>query len=216
MVCFFDSSTLISLATTCSLDILEKLQKDYGAEFGITSTVKAETIDKAKTTLRFAYEGARLNRLLEKGVLKLFDDAKYKPEINSALSCINRIFYARGRPLEIVHGGEVSAFVLARELGADAYFVDERTTRVLLENPAQMQDILMGKLHEQVKINSEMMNQMKSMGKIPVLRSTELAIAAFEKGYLDTKDALAGLLWALKFAGCAISSDEINEYVRKV
>ena len=215
----FDSSTLISMAISCSLDPIMKLQKDFGGDFAITPTVKAETIDKALRTLRFKYEGYRLNALLKSGILKLYPEKKFAEEINSMRELINQTFYAWGKAMTIVHPGEISALVVALENGADAYAVDERTTRLLIESPEEVAKLLGSKLHTPIDVEKSNLRELKQRFKrLQVIRSTELALAAHEKGYFGEvgKDILEGVLWALKFSGCAITRDEINSYLRRI
>lgn len=216
---FFDSSTLISIAMSCALDSFAKLQKDFGGDFAITPTVKAETIDKAMRTLRFKYEGYRLNALLKSGVIKLYPEKKFSAEIEDMKDLMNRTFFAWGKPMTIVHPGEISALVVALEQEADAYAVDERTTRLLIENPEEVTRLLGSKLHTSIETDKSNIRELKrKLSKLPVIRSTELALAAYQKGYFKQtgRDVLEGVLWALKFAGCAITKDEINSYLRRI
>jgi len=216
---FFDSSTLISIAMSCTLKPFIKLQEDFEGDFAITPTVKAETIDRALRTLRFKYEGYRLNSLLKKGILKLYPEEKYKSEIEDMIQLMNRTFYAWGKPITIVHPGEISALVVALENEADAYAVDERTTRLLIENPEEVAKLMSSKLHTYIEIDKSNLKELKRrLSGPPVIRSTEFAIAAFMKGYLPEKsrDILKGVLWALKLNGCAITTNEINSYVRRL
>jgi hypothetical protein len=56
--------------------------------------------------------------------------------------------------------------------------------------------------------------------KVPVLRSTEIAALAYEAGVLPKmlnasgKKVLDASLSALKYSGCAITWEEIDEYLR--
>ncbi len=217
MTIFFDSSTLISMATTCSLGVLKKLQKDYKQDFAITTTVKAETIDKALTTIRFKLEGARLRQLLNEGALKLYPDNKFQSEISNMIDLINHTYIGWDHPITIVQPGEISALTLAIELGADAYAVDERTTRILIESPLDLKELLESKLHTRIDVNKDNLDYLKEKFKdLKIIRSTELAIAAFEKGYFGEKspEVLEGALWAMKLNGCAISRDEIDSLLK--
>ncbi|MEK6807995.1 MAG: hypothetical protein AABX75_03120 [Nanoarchaeota archaeon] len=218
MAILFDSSTLISLATTCGLTYLPQLQKIYGSDFAITNTVKAETIGKSMETLRFKYEGIRLNNLIGQNVLKLYEEKGHAQKIDMLMTSINSSFFAEGKPLKIVHPGEISVLVLGKISNADALAIDERTTRLVIENPEMLRDMLQSKLHTDVKINKDNLAFVSDFCKgMQVIRSAELAFAAWKSGLLgiNSKDALEGVLWALKFAGCAISQDEINTYINK-
>jgi hypothetical protein len=216
---FFDSSTLISMAMTCSLPILRKLKQSYDDDFFITDAVYGETIGRAMQSLRFRYEGYRLKELVEDGVIKVYSDKELQGQIKDLMDSINRTYFTNGRPLSIVQLGEMSATAACLKEHANSIAVDERTTRLLIENPASLKPWLETKLHTDITINEE--NQEKwlsliSKKFIPV-RSAELATTAWEKGILgDNSDVLYGLLWALKFAGCAIAENEIDFYMKRV
>jgi hypothetical protein len=54
-----------------------------------------------------------------------------------------------------------------------------------------------------------------------ILRSVELISLAYDRNCFDgelpvNKDALEAALFALKYAGCAISADEILKYMREM
>lgn len=219
MAIFFDSSTLISLATTCNLHWLQQLKKAYGGEFYITQTVKAETIERGLNSLRFKYEAIRLKSLLESGVLKIYDENSISNEINNLMSLINNTYLIDGRPLNIVQIGEITALAGCLKEKADALAVDERTTRLVVENPAALQELFSKKLHTKVYVSKENLRSWEDLvsEKLTIIRSAELAMVAWKKNLLFEKstNALAGILWALKFAGCAISENEIDLYTKK-
>ncbi len=213
----FDSSTMISMAMTCSLPVLEKLHSDYGGDFLISESVKRETIDKAAQSKRFKYEGYRLQRLIDEGVFKYYDESEYQQEIDELANLANSAFTANGRPIKIVHLGEVSMLVVAKTIDADGIAIDERATRLLIENPHDLPKLMGHKLHTFVKTDQNNLNKVKSLvSGLRVMRSVDLILAAYKKGYLgkQTKDLLDGILWALKLAGCAVSGAEIDQYLR--
>jgi hypothetical protein len=215
---FFDSSTLISMATTCSLPVLRKLRQAYGDNFYITNSVYEETIGRAMHSLRFRYEGYRLKELIDDGILKIYPDSQLRGQVNEMLTFINATYFASGRPITIVQPGEISTIVASVRENADTFAVDERTARLLIENPSALKPWLEHKLHTTITVNSKTMTQWSSKisEKFIPLRSAEFALAAWEKGIFgNDPDVLFGLLWALKFAGCAITEEEINFYMRK-
>ena len=121
--------------------------------------------------------------------------------------------------MHIVDRGEVEALALVLRVQAAAYVVDERTMRLLIENPYTLRRILERKLHIKVDINKKLLKEFSEIVKgVKVIRSTELLIIAYEKGLLNKFvtvgsteiDLLDGLLWGLKLRGCSISSDEIT------
>lgn len=218
MAMFFDSSTLISMAVTCSLPVLRSLKKAYKDNFYITSAVYQETIDRAMHSLRFRYEGHRLKELVDDNVIKIYPDKMLTGKINDLMSNVNRTYFAWNRPLNIVQLGEMSAMIAAIEENAEFIALDERTARLLIENPEGLKPWLEHKLHTSVKMDERRLKDWSGcvFGKFMPLRSAEFALMAWEKGILgDDRDVLFGLLWALKFAGCAIAEQEINYYMQK-
>jgi hypothetical protein len=218
MSIFFDSSTLISMAATCSLPLLRKLKQSYDGDFYITTSVYEETIGRASKSLRFRYEGHRLKELIDDGVIKIYPDENLFGQINDLMNLINHTYLTDDRPLTIVQLGEISTAVASMADGADTFMVDERTARLLVENTSALKPWLEHKLHTSVRVDSKAMEQWSSKisDRFIPLRSAEFAMAAWEKGILgDDKDVLFGLLWALKFAGCAITEEEIGFYMQK-
>jgi len=215
MSIFFDSSTLISLATTCNLHWLKQLKKDYGGDFFITPAVKSETIERGLNSLRFRYEALRLKLLLDSGVLKLYGE-NVTEDVNELTYLINNTYFALDKPLKIVQLGEMTALAGALKENADALAVDERTTRLVVENPSALQELFTKKLHTKISVNKDNLQKWENLvsEKFEIFRSTEFALVAWKKNLLidDSKDSLIGILWALKFAGCAISENEINTY----
>ncbi|MBW3016844.1 hypothetical protein KY316_00595, partial [Candidatus Woesearchaeota archaeon] len=106
--------------------------------------------------------------------------------------------------------------------------IDERTTRMLIESPGDIENILEKKCSEDVKVNREMLRQFSENVKgISVIRSTELIVAAYRLGFLDKyvtanqkvdkrmkNILLQSVLWALKLYGAAISFEEIKQIVK--
>ena len=212
---FFDASTLISMATTCTLRFLEKLEKDFDGKFAITTAVKAEVLDKAEVTDRFRYEGIRLQHLVDVGTFQIYDDKKYKIKIDELMNLINSTFSAKNHELSIIQLGEVSSLATAVELNCPAIAIDERTCRTIIEKPELIKNVMEHKMHTRVNVNPGKVEQLKHRFRgISVIRSSDLAVAAFDKGYLGkkTRNLLDGILWAMKFNGCAITPDEIKQW----
>jgi hypothetical protein len=219
-IIFFDSSTLISLAEAASLDILPALKDAFGGQLAITTTVKEETIDKAMVTDRFMYEGVRLRKMLDDGVLTLVGDGHVSELSEKISNLVNNTFFVGKKPLKIIHAGEISVLAVSLQQNCEAVAIDERTMRLVIEDPNSLRQLLESKLHTKITVNKQNLLNWQDIikGKVTVIRSTELAIAAWRKGLLAGTDekALRGILWALKFAGCAISTDEINTYIKRL
>jgi len=213
----FDSSALISLGLTTSFPLLEKLKEDYEGQFAIPLAVKKEVVDKALQIKRFKYEGYKIKNLIDKGVLEVINESPYRSDVQRLSKLANTTFSVHGKPINIIHPGELALLVIAHKNNDEGtVIIDERTTRLLVEAPEQIAAMLGGKLHAHIDVDKNKLTQLrKEMAGITILRSADLALAAYLKGYLDSgKDMFEDLLWALKFAGCAISGKEIKEYLR--
>jgi len=219
----FDSSALITMTMNNLIWILDDLKGSLDGDFCICSEVKAELVDNPLNTKRFEFEALQVMQEIRSGTIKLIDippavkDLAYK-----LLDLANHSFRSKGVWITIMHKGEMEALATAISLNLSAFAVDERTTRLLIENPVALRDLLQSKLHTRVEINRENLRQLRYMARnVKVIRSVELVIVAYEKGLLNKfipdnvekprQMLLDGLLWGLKLRGCAISKEEISQ-----
>ena len=119
-------------------------------------------------------------------------------------------------------GASILTLVLAGVVKADAYVVDERTMRLLIEDPIKLNKLQERKLHNKIRINKDVLNEFsKYVKNVKVIRSTELMLIAYEFGLMDkylvsnttNEDLLDALLWGLKLRGCAISQEEVDSFI---
>jgi hypothetical protein len=212
----FDSSAIITLALNDLLYILEPLKKKFGGEFYITDDVKREVIDKPFRERRFMLESLFIKKLLDKGVLTLFSNLSLSKEKDNIMMIANHTFRAGSEDIRILHDGESSCLALYNLLDIDkkAIIVDERTTRILCEAPENLRRILESKLHTKIDANQKNYPVFK---EFKILRSSELGFMAYELGIIDLPakkaEAMEALLYALKFKGCTISMNEIDEEI---
>lgn len=223
----FDSSAVITLAMNNLLFVLEPLRKKFGGVFYIPSSVKAEIIDSGLASNRFRLEALQILAEVEKGNLVFYDDSPLIQETKALESVVNTIFTVNDHSLTVLHAGEIGALVLARTIGADAVVIDERTTRLVIESPTFLRKILQARFHSRVSLMTDRLRQFQQKySLVRVIRSTELALVAYELGALDTyllrgqkindslrHDLLEGVLWALRIRGCSLSETEIDELV---
>jgi hypothetical protein len=218
----FDSGTLISFSMNGLIDLIEKLKSVFKGKFLITEQVKKEIIDKPLTIKRFELEALKIKQLLDKKILELppsmgIEDNELAKKTQEYLDLANSAFTGQKGGIHLIEIGEASALALSNMLITkkipNIIAIDERTTRSLVENPQSLQKFLERKLHTKLKFNANKQNIFKG---IQFIRSTELAYVAYKKGLVDIKDnqILDALLYALKFKGCAISGDEIEEIKR--
>lgn len=218
----FDTGTVISLILNSSLWILEPLKKKFGGEFYISKTVKYELIDKPMKGKKFKFEAIILEDYIKRGVLKVYED-DLSVKTNRILGFANKVFSTKDGFLKLFHEAEMECLALVKELKADGFLVDERSARMVIENPNNMVKLMSKKLHTKVFLNKDNLKAFLSeVGKVSILRSAELLILAYEFGlmdkyissYKDEHELVEGILWGTKLRGCSISVDEINDVIR--
>ena len=212
-----DSSSIISLAVNCLSPLMDRL----GVEFVVTPKVYDEIVSKPSDSRRFALESMRIRRLITAGAITVRGPTT---DLQSRiLSAANRVYRIRGRELKIIHQAEAEALALAAEIKAEALMIDERTTRLLMEDPHELRELLSHRNKADVVLDEPSLDRLCGLlPDVPVIRSAELAAVAYEKGFLtrmhgvEDKSVLEAALAALKFSGCAITWDEIEEYQKAV
>lgn len=192
------------------------------------TSVKGELIDRPMKSKKFKLEALVIQDYLFEGVFKLVDNKEVQDKSNYLLRLANNIFWSRDKPIKIIQKAEMEALAIVINNKSDALVVDERTLRLLVESPKNLAKLLSRRLHTKIKINEKTLNEFrKKIGNINILRSTELAVVAYDLGILDRfitannkvhkefkSTLLEGALWGLKLRGCAISSDEIKEIMK--
>lgn len=220
----FDSGPLISLSTNNLLWILEKLKSKFDGEFYITNAVRRECVNRPLETKKFKFEALQLLRELKKNTLRIYN-GDFSDEITKYLDIANNVFFGHDNPIKIVHYAEMEVLITALRSNANKIVIDERTTRLLIENPIKIKNRLEKKLHTKIDVDEDNMDILKKkFGKIKALRSTELVMIAYEFGFLNEfilddvkrprEELLEGLLWGLKLKGCSIREDEISQMVK--
>ena len=203
--------------------LLEPLKRISNANFYITDLVKKELVDTPlNKTKRFKFEALQVLHYIENGTLEIIETDKAKTE--KLLSIANNCFKAYGHGMSLLHDAEVSAIALYLQKNADAFVVDEKTTRLLIENPNKLHNILKHNLHTNVEENKYNIRQFRDITKsVKMIRSVELATIAYEKGLLERyltqipeakKTLLESVLWGVKLNGCAVSKREIEQILK--
>ncbi|HIH25916.1 hypothetical protein J4476_05120 [Candidatus Woesearchaeota archaeon] len=211
----FDTSSVISLVTNNLLDIIKPLKEKFKGTFYIPESVEYELIDKPLETKMFKLEAIMVSKAIDDKDLVVYNE---ELDVGSLLHKINNLYFVNGKPISIVSKAEVEALALAIKLESSAYAVDERTMRLVIEDPMRLKKIQENKLHMKVTINYEFMNEIKNLVKnVKVIRSTEIVLIAYESGLLDKylinvsrEQLLDALLWGLKIRGCSISNEEVK------
>ncbi len=217
----FDASTLISLAMACLYDELRKLKLNFKGKFLITPYVREEVINKPLTIKRFQLEGIRIQQLVEEGVLEMSSSIVSDDEVSKAtqeiMNLANSSYSGKDGKIKLIDLGEASCVALSNILTKkkiqNIVAVDERTLRSLCENPSGLKKHLERKMHTKISIKKENLNRFKG---IKIIRSIELIYIAYKKGLTGkrNKRLLESLIYALRFKGCSISNEELNEIKR--
>lgn len=220
-ILIFDAGPLINLSMNGLLPILENLKKKFDGKFIITRQVKYETVDRPSGILRFELGALRVSQLIEKGILESpesigINSQDIDKETNFFLNTANHILIANnGVAIPIVSEAEMSCLALSSILTkkgiTNIIAIDERTTRVLSENPKNLEKLMSERLHYHVKF-AENAN-LTIFSKFRFIRSPEIVYTAYKKGLLglEGKKALEAALYATKFHGSAISFEEVEQ-----
>jgi hypothetical protein len=211
----FDSGPLINFALNGLLPLLSKLKEEFKGDFLITKEVKREVIDYPLTIKRFELEALQLNDLFNKGIIKYadlsseqVDQLRFQRE--QIINIANSTFFANNKPLHILDKGEAAAIALSSMIKENVIVIDERTARMLCENPENLRKLFQKKLHTKVTAKRENYSYFKNF---KIIRSTELALIACKKNICEPNDPkiLEAILYGLKYKGCSISEAEIEQ-----
>ncbi|MBI2655925.1 hypothetical protein HYX06_05900 [Candidatus Woesearchaeota archaeon] len=220
----FDAGPIISLATNNLLQILPPLKERFNGRFYITKSVKKELVDRPFEIKKFKFEAIQVEKLIEEGILEVIDTNFIRQETPRLLDTANNIFRAFNHSMRIVHPAEMSVISAALEIKSDAIIIDEKTTRLLMENPRFLLEIMRKTLHTPIGINESNLKEFRDRTKnIKAIRSVELVAVAYEKGILNQyitkipdakKNLLESVLWGVKLNGCAVSKEEIEQIIK--
>jgi len=215
----FDSSSIISISQNCLMKVLECMSKKTNNQFVITKGVEFESVTKPLTITKFELNALRIKRAIDLNWLKVEQNEIDSTQIEDLA---NNIFFSENKPIKIIHKGEAEALALYKKLNASVLVIDERTTRMLIEEPKNLEKKLKFHYRKKIKMNQGNLKKFSSFaGKINIVRSAELIAKAFDlgcfEGELDNSNkSLEAALFALKFNGCAVSLEEIKEYLSVV
>ncbi|MBW2973626.1 hypothetical protein KY346_04485 [Candidatus Woesearchaeota archaeon] len=220
----FDAGPIISLTTNNLLWLLKPLKEKFKGEFYITESIRKELVERPLKTKKFKFEALQVQDQIEKGVLKVIKDPKVTQKAKQLLDVANNIFYIHKRPLKAVQLGELETLAAAKVMKIPYIVVDERITRLLLESPGQMEQLLEKRMHADVHVRKDKLAKLhKEVEGVKLIRSLELATIAYEQGLLDDyiakipearKQLLQAVLWGIKLNGCSAGQTEIDEIVK--
>jgi len=213
----FDSSTIINMVSNGLSETLTNLKKEFKGEFIITPEVVYESIEHPKKIQRFEWGAIRIEELVIQGTLKeaskFFDLEELKRETQKVMELSNNTIFSEGRPIHMIEEGEAEtialSIILTRKGIENVVAMDERTGRMLCENPDNLRKIFEQKLHMPIELKEENASYFED---VRVIRSTELTYLAIKKHILniEDKDGLEAVLFALKYGGTSITEREIQ------
>jgi hypothetical protein len=216
----FDASTLIGFAMNGLLVELSNLKQIFKGKFIIPHEVQNEIVDKPLNIKRFELQALKLRELIHLKILETPDVLGLsKEEISTKtkelMDKANNMFFTRKREVHLIDVGETAALAVSKILTEkkikNVLAVDERTARILCEDPRKLKELMERKIHARVELKKDNFDTFKGF---KFIRSTELIYIAYKKKLVRlTGDGrvLDAYLWALKSTGCAISPEEIEE-----
>ncbi len=205
--------------------LLKNFVEKTDIKFIIPKDVKKEIIDTPYKSKKYKLEAIRMKNNLNKKIINTPEEIGIKNKqienkTREILKKTNKIFYTKKDWMKIIHKGEASCLALsliANEKNIkNLVVIDERTTRMLIENPLNLKKLFEKKLHTKIKFNNP--GTLKDLKKIQIIRSSEIIYLAYKKNMIDLKngDILDALLNAVKFKGCSISQEEIDKIKKRV
>ena len=217
----FDAGPIISFTTNNLLWLLPELKQKFGGEFYISKAVERELIDKPMKTKKFKFEAFQVQHFIDTGVLKVIDSDKVRQKAKEIMDTANSCFEAHHNKIKILQQGEMEIIAASLLMNIPTIVVDERITRMLIEDPDHLKNLLERRLHTKIFVNKERLHEVAEKTRhCKLIRSIELATIAYELGLLDRflteipnakKQLLESVLWGLKLNGASISEREIRE-----
>ena len=211
LVC--DASSLISLSEVCLLCMLEKFAGKV--QIIVPPGVKKEIVDNPLHSKKYGFKAYQLNNYIEDGLIHVYPE-DVKKETSLILHHANNFLEYKNQPIKLIHMGEAQALACLNQTMEKTFLVDERTTRLLIEDPLKVQEHMEHTTKKKVIVDHRALEKFQELTRgIKIIRSAELAVYAYEQNWLNhraSEKTLSDLLYALKFAGCSITNEEIERY----
>ncbi|MFH1199775.1 MAG: hypothetical protein V1708_01780 [Candidatus Micrarchaeota archaeon] len=215
----FDSSTLISLSETCSTAALGFLKKRSGVRLAAPQAVYEESVGTPSRTHKFGFSALRIKRLFSNGVIEV-PAGDLRQETDAILQECNSLLAVGGRPLKLIHEGEAACIALLQKTGAQHLAIDEKTLRLMVESPKKMRKLLQAEYSQPIEENTAALKQWEAKTKgVRIIRSAEILATAAQEGFFrqfgaDEQDAWHAAAYALRNAGCSLSSRELAAFAQ--
>jgi hypothetical protein len=215
----FDSGVLIGFSETCLLPLFESLKENIG-EFVVTKGVKDECIDRVKNNMKFKLSAFRIQEQLDNFIFKVYNSSE---ELNNKtiriLNLTNSLYTINNNNLKLVDFGEAESLALLGMSKAKCLAIEERTTRMIVENPKALLEILKKKYsNKNIKFQEDKYSKfIDEIGDVKCIRSVDLIAYAYQNKLLPNfmldLEYIRSVLYSLKFNGCSVSFNEIEEFI---
>lgn len=214
-----DSGPIITITTSALLPMLGKFKQKYDVQFLITESVRKELVDVPLNIKRFELEAIYVSNEIKKENLIVANPGKELEDLTQKIANImNSIILVNNTPLELMHHAELETLAYGIINNIDIICVDERNTRLLIEDPWLLSKIIGSRLHKKTTVNEQKYNDLKLIVKnLKIVRSSELAIKAIKDEIIsfnkvvDKKELVNAVLWNFKLHGCTISINDIEK-----
>ncbi|MFH1107092.1 MAG: hypothetical protein V1787_04300 [Candidatus Micrarchaeota archaeon] len=213
----FDSSALISLSETCNAGALQYIKRRLGTRFMAPRPVFEESVGTPSKIKKYGFSALRIKRLFDEGVIEV-PEAETDSLAVEVMGYGNSLLSSGKRPLKLIHYGEAACLALMIKTGCRHLAVDEKTLRLLAEAPHKMVKLLQPEYSEQLVENQQALEKWREKTKgMKVIRSAEILAVAAEQGFFkpfgkDEGRALHAAVYALRNAGCSLTSRELAAY----
>ncbi len=210
-----DASSIITLSSNCLLWILKRFEN---IEFIMPPYVKKESVDIPISSKRHGFDAMRNGNYINSALKVLDTDIELRDKL---LNLANSIFTSKNHNFKIVHRGEIDMIAVAKKHGIETLLVDEKNTRLLIEDVPRLKRMIEHRTGRKIEINQKVRETLANELKgLKIIRSSELVAEAVKMGVIDwpysKRQLLRSALYALKFKGCAITEGEIVELVNMV
>src|SRR3989344_2817659 len=150
----FDTGSIISLTANNLLWILEPLKESFGGTFVVSRSARQELIDKPLNIKRYEFEALQVLRCFKKGTLSVVKNNEVYDLAKKIEDAANRLVVAHGSPVRIVSSADAECVAATIVLNAAALVIDERTTRLLVEERERIKKIMEAKLQTSVSLDN--------------------------------------------------------------
>jgi len=213
-----DSSSLISLADTCNIGALAFLREKAGWKFAISPMVREEIIGVPSKIKALEYSAVRIRKMVDDGIVTVESAPALAARTSQVMDAANRLYLVGGKPLKVLHEGEAESIALLSFSGAKALLIDEKTTRLIIEDPLKLKEMTEGEYAEKLVLDLAAHEKFRALfPQTAIIRSSEILATAARRGYFKNfgayeEEAFHSSIYALRAAGCSLAGDELQEY----